>query len=167
MVVVLHGGPGVPGSAAGLARCLAGDFQVLEPLQRRSGAVPLSVIQHVKDLAVVTSKPAILIGWSWGAMLGLSFAAHYPEHVSDLVLIGCGTYDESSRALLHQSLDRRLGKMERHRIKDLQVRLASERDPTTRDAIFGEIGTAIMRAESYDLIAETAASSDIISPDSA
>ena len=90
MVVVLHGGPGAPGSAACLAEALAKDFLVLEPLQRRSGLVPLTVSQHVEDLKAVAPEPAILIGCSWGAMLGLSFAARYPEQVPDLVLVGCG-----------------------------------------------------------------------------
>ena len=42
-VVVLHGGPGAPGSASGLGHALAPHFRVLEPLQRRSGLVPLTV----------------------------------------------------------------------------------------------------------------------------
>jgi len=36
-VIVLHGGPAAPGSAAPLARGLAGAFRVLEPWQRGSG----------------------------------------------------------------------------------------------------------------------------------
>ena len=94
-VVVLHGGPGAQGSAAGLARSLARDFKVLEPLQRRSGNVPLTVEQHVEDLAAVAPKPAILIGCSWGAMLGLSYAAryrrsHYVIYVEDLLGLRAG-----------------------------------------------------------------------------
>ena len=45
-VVVIHGGPAAPGSAAGLARGLGSDFFVLEPFQRSSGTVPLTVAQH-------------------------------------------------------------------------------------------------------------------------
>ncbi len=102
-IVVLHGGPGALGSAATLARALSSDFQVLEPLQRRSGRVPLTVQRHVEDLVVVAPKPAIVVGWSWGAMLGLSYAAREPSLVSKLVLVGCGTYDEASRALLRKA----------------------------------------------------------------
>jgi pimeloyl-ACP methyl ester carboxylesterase len=155
-VVVLHGGPGAPGSAVGLAQALAPAFQVLEPLQRRSGSVPLTVARHVEDLAVVVPRPAILIGWSWGAMLALSFAARYPERVSDLILIGCGTYDESSRALLRHALDKRLSEAERSHIEALQKRLDLEQDPATRNSLFGEIGAAFTRAESYNLIDEAA-----------
>lgn len=162
MVVVLHGGPGAPGSAAGLAKALAKDFLVLEPLQRRSGLVPLTVSQHVEDLKAVAPKPAILIGCSWGAMLGLSFAARYPKQVLDLVLVGCGTYDDVSRKLLFQLLRRRQSATDACRVKNLQKRCASEQDPTRRDALLAEIGSALMRAESYDLVDESA---ENISPD--
>ncbi len=154
-VVVLHGGPGAPGSAAGLARALAQDFRVLEPLQRRSGRVPLSVSRHVEDLLAVVPRPAILIGWSWGAMLGLSFAARYPAAVAALVLVGCGTYDESSRALYRQSLGERLSSNQRKHTNELEVRLRFESDAAVRDSIFGELGAAYMVAESYQLIDES------------
>ena len=108
-VVVLHGGPGAPGSAAGLARALAGRFTVLEPLQRRSGKVPLTVAQHVDDLLQLADLPSVMVGHSWGAMLGLSFAARHPERVSKLVLVGCGTYDEVTRAQFRDNAAAGLG----------------------------------------------------------
>ncbi len=101
--VVLHGGPGAPGSAAPLARALADPLHVLEPLQRWSSRVPLTVEQHVRDLADVLSRetpgyrPA-LVGESWGAMLALAFASRHPDRVSGLVLVGCGTFDAKGHA---------------------------------------------------------------------
>jgi pimeloyl-ACP methyl ester carboxylesterase len=166
-VVVLHGGPGAPGSAAGLARALASDFHVVEPLQRRSGSAPLTVAQHVEDLAAVAPKPATLIGWSWGAMLALSYAARHPGDVSDLVLVGCGTYDLASRALLERTLSERLGETGRHALEVLRRRLASEQDPATRDALFGEIGDAVARAESFDLADDAAAPERALAVDEA
>ncbi len=153
-VVVLHGGPGAPGSAAGLARRLGRDFIVVEPLQRRSGRVQLTVARHVEDLAEIAPNPAVLIGHSWGAMLGLSYAARFPEKVSSLVLIGCGTYDASSRLLLRLSLERRLGEAGALQLRNLQERCSSEESAAVRDALLGEIGTAVMCAESYELIDE-------------
>jgi len=150
-VVVLHGGPGAPGSAAGLARSLAKHFHVLEPLQRRSGRVPLNVSRHVEDLSAVILQPATLIGWSWGAMLGLSFTARYPQDVAALVLIGCGTYDENSRAILRRTLDERLGENGLHAAAELESRLTSELDVVERDLILGKLGALHMNAESYDI----------------
>jgi pimeloyl-ACP methyl ester carboxylesterase len=108
-VAVLHGGPGAPGSVASLARQVSEGFHVLEPLQRRSGAMPLTVAQHVDDLAQVLPGRMPIIGCSWGAMLALSFAVDHPDLVQSLVLIGCGTYDPSVRATYASAMSRRLG----------------------------------------------------------
>ena len=50
LVVLLHGGPGAPGYMGPVARGLAGDFRVIEPFQRQSGAKRLSVSVHIEDL---------------------------------------------------------------------------------------------------------------------
>src|SRR5438093_9638509 len=69
-VVLVHGGPGVPGSMAAIARRLADSFRVLEPLQRGGGSGPLTVARHVADLheTIETlrgdARPA-LVGHSW------------------------------------------------------------------------------------------------------
>jgi len=121
--IVLHGGPGAPGSAARLALALAAPLYVLEPWQRWSSSVPLTVEQHVADLADVVSqhtpdeKPA-LVGASWGAMLGLVFASRHPDRISALVLIGCGTFDQRARARLQQVLAQRT-------TRELKARLAA------------------------------------------
>lgn len=110
--IVLHGGPGAPGSAGPLARALADPLYILEPWQRWSSDLPLTVDRHVADLAEVVSrctpgeKPA-LVGESWGAMLALAFASRFPNRVCALVLVGCGSFDPSARARLHETLEQR------------------------------------------------------------
>jgi len=99
-------------------------------------------------------------------MLGLSFAARFPKRVSDLVLVGCGTYDSATRAIFKHTLDRRLGDEGRRKIRALQDRLAAESDKARRDMILGELGAAYMKLESYDLL-ETAPSSDELPADDA
>lgn len=118
-VVVVHGGPGAPGSVAPVARALGADFRVLEPWQRDSRhrpatePGPLTVARHVDDLEQLIAercegtRPAV-VGHSWGAMLALAHAADHPDSVSALVLIGCGTFDAAARAELHQRLAARL-----------------------------------------------------------
>jgi pimeloyl-ACP methyl ester carboxylesterase len=164
-LVVLHGGPGAPGSAAGLARAFALDFEVLEPLQRRSGAAPLTVSRHVEDLRAVVPRPAALIGTSWGAMLGLSFAARYPRDVSALVLVGCGTYDEHSRSLYRRSLEQLLGEAGRRHIAELKSQLTTESNAARRDAVLEALGAAYMRAESYELLDESSDPADNLPAD--
>lgn len=103
-VLVLHGGPGAPGSAAELARGLADRFRVIEPWQRGSGEKePLSVAGHVADLhelleALDSERPPALVGESWGAMLALAYAAAHPLDAGPLVLVGCGCFDRRCRA---------------------------------------------------------------------
>ncbi len=127
LVIVLHGGPGAPGSAAPLARGLAGAFRVLEPFQRTSGPAPLTVADHVADLRdfiqfqELGPRPA-LVGSSWGAMLALAFAAAHPELAGPLALIGCGTFDPISRARLHATIEERMPDATRREM----VRLATE-----------------------------------------
>jgi pimeloyl-ACP methyl ester carboxylesterase len=111
-VILLHGGPAAPGTLAPVARELAGTYHVMEPFQRGSGEAPLTVRQHVEDLADLARTAAgeqrpVLVGESWGAMLALAAAAAEPELAAGLVLIGCGTFDAGARAVLHETIEQR------------------------------------------------------------
>jgi pimeloyl-ACP methyl ester carboxylesterase len=150
IVAVLHGGPGAPGSVASLARALSTDFRVLEPLQRRSGGAPLSVDLHVADLAAVLPEPVALVGWSWGAMLGLSFAARHPSRVSALALVGCGTYDPDSRARYREAMARRMGERGRARVEALRREIDAATDPVERDRLFAQWADLATSAQAFD-----------------
>ena len=93
-VIVLHGGPGAPGSATGLARAIADPWCVLEPWQ--SGD---TVAKHVADLHALARARCprpVLVGHSWGAMLALAYAAKHP--VRAVAMVCSGTFDLASRA---------------------------------------------------------------------
>jgi len=114
LVALLHGGPGGPGYMATLARTLTDACRVIEPFQRSSGLVPLTVARHIQDMKDLISNrheacAPILIGHSWGAMLALAFAAAHPQCAAAIVLIGCGTFDLASRRHLQENLQRRAG----------------------------------------------------------
>jgi len=119
LVILLHGGPGAPGHMAAVARGLAGRFRVLEPFQRPSGGEPLTVARHAADLDELVAGRAALAGSSWGAMLALAYAAEHPERAGPLALIGCGTFDERSRARMREVLDERLTPETRRRLEAL------------------------------------------------
>lgn len=152
LVGVLHGGPGAIGSAAGLARALASEFRVLEPLQRRSGTVPLTVATHVSDLARVAPRRMLWVGHSWGAMLALSFAAAHPELVQALVLVGCGTYDDAARQQLRERLNAGLdARGLSAKLGALHARALAAPDDAARDRLLLEQGRITSDAETYEL----------------
>ena len=153
LVALLHGGPGAPGEMASPARALASEFRALEPLQRRSGGAPLTVARHVADLAAVLPAGAALVGWSWGAMLALSFAAAHPDRVRSLALVGCGTYDEASRASYEQSLASRLGEEGRRRAEGLRRQSAAAGEEE-RDRVLAALGRLLGRAQACDPLPE-------------
>jgi len=149
IVILVHGGPGTPGSMAPVGRELANGFRVLEPFQRVSGGEPLTVARHVEDLqelvAAQEERPAV-VGSSWGAMLALAWAAAHPESAGPLVLVGGGTWDTVTRARLTEIIDERmdddlLGRLERleEEYRDPNERLAAE-------------GNLIGRLYNYDIL---------------
>jgi pimeloyl-ACP methyl ester carboxylesterase len=118
---------------ASLARSLSHEFRVVEPFQRGSGGEALTVARHIADLAEVLeglggARP-VLVGSSWGAMLALAYAATHPETVAGLVLIGCGTFDETARGEYTRELQRRMGDSLRREFErlDREVEDADER----------------------------------------
>jgi pimeloyl-ACP methyl ester carboxylesterase len=126
-VIVLHGGPGAAGEMAPVARGLAGSFRVLEPFQRAGTTGPLTVADHVADLRDLIwchsgERPVAIVGFSWGAMLALAFAAAHPDLAGPLVLIGCGSFDTACRARFRAIVDGRTSDSLRLRLE----RLAAE-----------------------------------------
>ena len=86
-VAVIHGGPGAPGYMAPVARELAADWGVLEPLQT-ADTLDGQVEELRGVMAAAGELPMVLIGSSWGAMLGFVLAAQHPASVRRLILVG-------------------------------------------------------------------------------
>jgi pimeloyl-ACP methyl ester carboxylesterase len=155
LIVLLHGGPGAPGYMAPVARALADTFRVVEPLQRGSGAVPLTVASHIQDLHEIMEarslhhgnrpsserssapqeRPA-LAGHSWGAMLALAYAAAHPDSVSSIALISCGTFDPAARARLEAIREERMDAALRRRLNALADEIP---DPDKRLRVWAEL----------------------------
>lgn len=87
--LVLHGGPGAPGCAAGLCRGLSERAGVLEHLQK-SHCID-GLFDEIKNIIEEYHlEKIILVGHSFGAWLALLFAEKYPQFVDRVVIIGCG-----------------------------------------------------------------------------
>jgi pimeloyl-ACP methyl ester carboxylesterase len=101
-MVLVHGGPGAPGSLAPIAKRLSISFGILEPL-----ILSHSVKDQVKDLHSVmmkySEKPLFLIGHSWGAWLCFLYAAKFPELVKKVIMIGAPPFEEKYAGLVHEN----------------------------------------------------------------
>lgn len=106
-VAVVHGGPGVAGEMAPVARELARDRGIVEPLQTAT-SLEGQVEELRMTLASYTAPPVVLMGFSWGAWLSFIVAARYPALVRKLLLVASGPFDERYIAQLHKTRLQRL-----------------------------------------------------------
>ena len=126
LVLVLHGGPAAVGDVAPVAKGISGSFHAVEPWQRGSGGSPLTVARHISDLYELSAElgggsPVAIVGHSWGAMLALCFAAEHPSQVGPIVIVGCGTFDQSSRSTMQAIIEERMGDDVRERIRQVSA----------------------------------------------
>jgi pimeloyl-ACP methyl ester carboxylesterase len=147
-VAVLHGGPGAPGQMAPVARELAREWGVVEPLQ--TAASLDGQVQELRNVLRATAdRPVSLVGWSWGAMLGFITAASYPELVKKLILIGSAVYEDHYATGIQETRWRRLGEGER---QQAQALLATLSDPVIEDksTALAQFGALLTKADAYD-----------------
>ncbi len=147
IAAVLHGGPGAPGSAFTLARDVAKWCGALEPMQT-AHSVDGQVEELVQVLKAHARIPAVLVGWSWGAMLGYITAARYPELVSKLIMVGSGVFEDH---YAEEIMPLRLGRLtpaERIEARHLMLSLA---DPACeeKDEVMARFGRLMSKADTY------------------
>ncbi|MHC4519638.1 MAG: alpha/beta fold hydrolase, partial [Planctomycetota bacterium] len=144
-VVVVHGGPGAPGEMAPVARELAGQWGVLEPLQTEA-----SVAGQIDELRVVLEAnaelPATLVGYSWGAWLSLLCAAHHPGLVRKLILVSSAPFAEEYAAGILMTRLSRLSEDEQRIVGSMMEAI---KDPAVRDkdALLARFGALFARAD--------------------
>ena len=119
---MLHGGPAAVGDVAAVAKGISGSFHAVEPWQRGSGGVPLTVARHIADLHELATdlggdSPVAIVGHSWGAMLALCYAAEHPGKAGPIALVGCGTFDQASRSRMQATIEERIDDDMRDRIR--------------------------------------------------
>jgi len=147
-LAVIHGGPGAPGEMAPVARELASDWGVLEPLQTAN-----TLEGQIKELRSVLEKyafpPVTLVGYSWGAWLGVIISARYPSMVRRLILVSSGPFEEKYARDIMKTRLNRLGNDEKKEVISL-IELFN--DPTVRDLNekITRFGQLIAQADSFD-----------------
>lgn len=150
-VAVIHGGPGAPGCMAPVARELADEWGVLEPLQS-ADTLDGQVEELRAALAGHGELPLALVGSSWGAMLGVVLAARHPACVRRLILVGCGAFEERHAATIQATRWRRLSAAERREWTALADAAFGDPDRPEADAAFARLGALATRADACDVL---------------
>jgi pimeloyl-ACP methyl ester carboxylesterase len=147
-VAVIHGGPGAPGEMATVAGELSGYCGVLEPFQTEP-----TLEGQLRELREVLEKeadlPVVLVGHSWGAMLGYIFAAGNPALVRKLVMVDSAVFDDKYAIGISETRMSRLNEEDRARVGSLSSLL---RDPAAKDKdeAFRQLGEYIEKADAFD-----------------
>ena len=145
---VLHGGPGAPGSMAPVARELGLGRGVLEPLQ-----TAMSIEGQVQELSDLLEEhaepPVVLIGSSWGAMLGFVFAARHRRLVRKLIMVGSGVFEEKYASQIMATRMGRLSRAQQRQAAALQ-RALSDPEGTDKDSLMAGLGDLLAEADAFD-----------------
>ncbi len=146
-VVLVHGGPGAPGTLAPVARELSRTWSVLEALQT---AVTLQgQINELHDTIIQnTAMPVTLLGHSWGAWLSLMLAFYHPGDVKQLLLVGSGPLEEKYVPDINR---RRLEKLDDKNRKLLEEHLENINNPDVdQSALWDTIDSFIFITDNVD-----------------
>ncbi|MHA2296106.1 MAG: alpha/beta fold hydrolase [Candidatus Hodarchaeales archaeon] len=150
-VAVIHGGPGAGGEMAPVARELASDWGILEPIQTAT-----SIDGQIKELKFVLKEsgdlPVTLIGFSWGAWLSFHFAANYPAFVKKLLLIGSGPFEEKHVEKIQVTRLKRLNEEEREEYNDI-IKIANDPAAGNKNSALARLGALTSKTDGYDPIA--------------
>jgi len=147
-VAVLHGGPGAAGEMAEVARGLASAYGILEPLFTAE-----SVEGQVEELKDVIKKeaegPVVLVGFSWGAMLGYIFCAGHQPMVKKLIMVGSGPFEDKYAAGI---MNTRLGRLDDKEKEELLtiIDLLQDSSIDNKNVLMTRMGKLIEKADSFD-----------------
>jgi pimeloyl-ACP methyl ester carboxylesterase len=149
-VVLVHGGPGAPGSLAPVARILGRSTGVLEPWQSARSVVG-QVEELTRQVERFASPPVALVGHSWGGWLSILVAAEHPEVVARIVLVGAGPFRSRDAVRIQDRRRSRLTPHAREELRTIECRLAA---PHSRvpGSVMRRFGRIAERADSYDLL---------------
>jgi len=130
--VVVHGGPGAPGSASSLARQLSTLCGVLEPFQTEK-TVCGQVNELYDQIINNTQHRVFLFGHSWGAWIVFLLAHKHPEIIKKAFLIGSGVFDVSYLPELERRRLRAMNEDEQMEYKRIISLLSEENENNNKN----------------------------------
>jgi proline iminopeptidase len=136
-ILLLSGGPGNSADQLStLAQRLSTTNRCILFEQRGTGrshtkpldSTTINLDQAMRDITLLLRQLGIgkitILGHSWGAMLGISYAIKHPDAVAKLVLIGPGPLDMSGYDLLADNIVSRASKQEKLFMKEVEDSMA-------------------------------------------
>jgi len=147
-VAVIHGGPGVPGEMAPVARQLSADWGILEPLQ-----TAISIEGQVQELRTILKKNGslsmTLIGHSWGAWLIFIVSTQHPSLAKKLILVGSGPFEEKYAS---KSMETRLSRLNKEEKKEVLSLMEILNSPETenKSTAMTKLGKLMNKTDTYD-----------------
>ncbi|WP_346961867.1 alpha/beta hydrolase [Clostridium sp.] len=149
-IAVIHGGPGAPGGMAPVAKEISKKYGVLEPMQSEDSID--GQVFELKDFLERNGEfPVILIGHSWGAWLSYIFASRYPNLVSEIILVGSGSYEDTYLSSMNSKRENRLTEEENLRVGVLFQLLNEPNNPNKKE-VLREFGELMAKADSFSPI---------------
>jgi len=149
-VVLVHGGPGAPGSLETVGRELSHGMGVLEPWQSaRTVAGQVTELRH--QIEAHATPPVILVGHSWGAWLAILVATNHPKLVRRLVLVGSAPFRARDAVGIDRRRWLRISPMERRELEDLW-KTASDPQRTLSSRSMHRIMEIFEVSDSYELL---------------
>ncbi len=151
-VVLVHGGPGVAGEMAPIAKEFSRERGVLEPLQ--TAYTVAGQVDELKSLIERYAMPPVdLVGYSWGAWLSYILAAHHSALVRKLVMISSGPFLDHYVPVIEATRLSRLGAAEREEVAVLML-LIEGRAPGDQQKAFQRFGELLTRMDAFDPLPE-------------
>jgi pimeloyl-ACP methyl ester carboxylesterase len=144
--VVVHGGPGAPGSVSSLARKLSETRSVLEPFQTET-SVWGQVEELYRQIRDNCMDRVFALGHSWGAWLVYLLAYKHPEAVRTAFLVGAGAFDS---AYLPELQRRRLDALSEAEKSEYREMIELLKKPSENsDRYLGRLGELAEKADNY------------------
>lgn len=151
--VLLHGGPGAPGSVFAPAEKWSEFCGVMEPFQTRHSIAGLSE-ELREQILLFSSEPVVVAGHSWGAWLAAIFAADCPERVRHVVLIGSGPLKADYVPELEKRRFSHFTEAEASLFKELAEKLKNP-PPEEKADLIRQLGALCEKSDNYCVLPET------------
>jgi pimeloyl-ACP methyl ester carboxylesterase len=145
-VVLIHGGPGAPGSLAPVAGKLSESRGVVEVLNNGT-TIGDQLFEIYEEVIRSCDLPVVLVGHSWGSWLSLIFVSKYPQLVSKIILMGTPPFDKEYAKEIMPTRMKRLDDRNKELLTQYLRTIDSSPDS---DDMFRRTGNLLSLADSFE-----------------